>query len=219
MNRRVTKELPKITSILEETLRQWYVENKPDAEKGQAIIDADLGHFMYQGSPYLQTIQWQEEEWRTHKERSEEERHRKRQEERNASTAANAPFGHNAYSKLPGKASSAAPTSAAAAPTSTRPRSASTLRSESNLRSGSNAQSGGSHPSGNGNNVPRSGSNLRFGGRGPLGDVSSSRQNASRPLAPPKHGTGAVPVGAVDPSKKAAGGRCYRPASAPRTRF
>jgi hypothetical protein len=30
MNRRVTKELPKIASILEETLRQWYIENKPD---------------------------------------------------------------------------------------------------------------------------------------------------------------------------------------------
>ncbi|KAL3796041.1 hypothetical protein ACHAW5_007638 [Stephanodiscus triporus] len=106
MNRRVTKELPKITSILEDTLRQWYIENKPDGGGGQ------------------------EEEWRTRKERSEEERHRKRQEERNASL----------------------------------PRSASTLR-------------------GDGNDVPRSGSNLRFGGRGPLGDVSSSRQNASRPPA------------------------------------
>ena len=219
MNRRVTKELPKITSILEETLRQWYVENKPDAEEGQAMVESDLGHFMYQGSPYLQTIQWQEEEWRTRKERSEEERHRKRQEDRNASSAANAPFGQNAYAKLSGKTNLAVATSAAAAPTSTRPRSASTLRSESNLRSGSNAQSGGSHPSDNGNNAPRSGSNLRFGGRGPLGDVSSSRQNASRPPAPPKHGAGVAPVGGADRSKKAAGGRGYRPASAPRMRL
>ena len=183
------------------------------------MVESDLGHFMYQGSPYLQTIQWQEEEWRTRKERCEEERHRKRQEDRNATSAANAPFGHNAYAKLPGKSNLTVATSAAAASTSTRPRSASTLRSISNLRSGSNAQSGGSHPSDNGNNAPRSGSNLRFGGRGPLGDVSSSRQNASRPPAPQKHGAGAAPVGGADRSKKAAGGRGYLPASAPRMRL
>ncbi|KAL3780112.1 hypothetical protein ACHAW5_005750, partial [Stephanodiscus triporus] len=75
-------ELPKITSILEETLRQWYIENNPDGGGGQAMVNSDLGHSMYQGSPYLQTIQWQEEEWRTRKERSEEERHRERREER-----------------------------------------------------------------------------------------------------------------------------------------
>jgi hypothetical protein len=161
---------------------------------------------MYQGSPYMQTIQWQEEEWRTRKERSEEERHRKRQEERNASSSANAPYGHNAYAKLPGKkwknpsleTNSAVATSAA--PTGVRPRSASTLR-------------------GDGNDVPRSGSNLRFGGRGPLGDVSSSRQNASRPPVPPKHSAGAETEGGVDRAKKAAGGRGYRPASAPRMRL
>jgi hypothetical protein len=51
---------------------------------GQAMVDSDLGYFVYQGLPYMQTIQWQEEEWRTRKERSEEERHRKRQEECNA---------------------------------------------------------------------------------------------------------------------------------------
>ena len=67
------------------------------------MVDSDLGYFVYQGSPYMQTIQWQEEEWRTRKERSEEERHRKRQEECNASLSANAPYGHNAYAKLPGK--------------------------------------------------------------------------------------------------------------------
>ena len=212
MNRRVTKELPKITFILEETLRQWYAENKPDAKDGQPMADSDIGHFMYQGSPYLQTIQWQEEDWRTRKERSEEERHRKRIEERNASS--NVPFGHIAYAKLPGKN---AEITSAAAPTSTRPRSASTLRSDA--RSGSNAQSGGSHPGGNGNSVPRSGSNLRFGGRGPLGDVSSSRQNSSRPPAPPKLGPGTVAVGGVDRAKKAAGGQGYRPVSAPRMRL
>ncbi|KAL3815336.1 hypothetical protein ACHAXA_002120 [Cyclostephanos tholiformis] len=209
MSRRVTKELPKITSILEETLRQWYVENKPEMKDGQAMADSDLGHFMYQGSPYLQTIRWQEEEWRTRKERSDEERHRKRLEERNASL--NVPFGHNAYVKLPGKKSD---TSSGAAPTSIRPQSALTLRSEST--SDSNAKSEKSRPGGNGNNVLRSGSNLRFGGRGPLGDVSSSRQNSSRPPAPPKLGSGA---GAVDRVRKTASGQGYRPASAPRMRL
>lgn len=53
MNRCVTKELPKITSILEKKLRQLYAENKPmDAEEEGEMSDPDLGHFMYQGSPY-----------------------------------------------------------------------------------------------------------------------------------------------------------------------
>ncbi len=47
MNCRITKEHPKIMSILEEMLRQWYVKNKPDAEEGQAMFDSNLGHFMY----------------------------------------------------------------------------------------------------------------------------------------------------------------------------
>jgi hypothetical protein len=55
------------------------------------MVDSDLGYFVYQGSPYMQTIQWQEEDWRTRNERSEKERHRKRQEECNASLSANAP--------------------------------------------------------------------------------------------------------------------------------
>eukprot|EP00584_Thalassiosira_punctigera_P018790 CAMPEP_0172561768 /NCGR_PEP_ID=MMETSP1067-20121228/94184_1 /TAXON_ID=265564 ORGANISM="Thalassiosira punctigera, Strain Tpunct2005C2" /NCGR_SAMPLE_ID=MMETSP1067 /ASSEMBLY_ACC=CAM_ASM_000444 /LENGTH=1353 /DNA_ID=CAMNT_0013351877 /DNA_START=72 /DNA_END=4134 /DNA_ORIENTATION=- len=105
MNRRVRKELPRITSNLEKALWQWYEENKPYTanEEEEAALDPDLGHFMYQGSPYLGVIQCQEEEWRTRKERGEQERQRKRQEERVASSSANAAFGHTAYSKLPGK--------------------------------------------------------------------------------------------------------------------
>eukprot|EP00571_Detonula_confervacea_P000368 CAMPEP_0172331892 /NCGR_PEP_ID=MMETSP1058-20130122/62157_1 /TAXON_ID=83371 /ORGANISM="Detonula confervacea, Strain CCMP 353" /LENGTH=1307 /DNA_ID=CAMNT_0013049169 /DNA_START=63 /DNA_END=3986 /DNA_ORIENTATION=+ len=227
MGRRVAKELPKITSILEKSLRQWYAKNKPvDAEEEGEMMDQDLGHFMYQGSPYLMTIQYQEEEWRTRKENSEHERHRKREEERSAASSANAAFGYTSYKKLPGKkwnpSTNADHTGAATnnAAGSSRPRSASTLRSGSNMRSGPAMRSGGSHPTGTSNNSTRSGSNMRLGGRGPLGDVSSSRQNTSRPPSRPRGGAAPGPGGAgVDRGKKVASGRGYRPASAPRMRL
>lgn len=198
MSRRVNKELPKITFHLEKTLRQWYAENKPDEEGGGH--HPDIGHFMYDGTPYLHTIQCQEEEWRTRKERGEQERQRKRQEERTAASSANAAFGYSAYTKLPGKKWNSSTnannnTGAATTATSSRPRSASNMR------------------------VGRSGSNMRSGGRGPLGDVSSSRQNTSRPPSRPRGG-GAGGAG-VDRGKKTAArtGRGYRPASAPRMRL
>mmetsp|Transcript_32389 Transcript_32389/g.62017 ORF Transcript_32389/g.62017 Transcript_32389/m.62017 type:complete len:1176 (-) Transcript_32389:250-3777(-) len=98
MSRRVKKELPKITHVLERTLTAWYEDNRPpDAEESD---DPDSGHFMYQNAPYLHTMQMQEEDWRKRKERGEQERQRKRQEERAASS--NAAFG-STYSKLPGK--------------------------------------------------------------------------------------------------------------------
>ena len=212
MNRHVTKELPKITSILEKTLRQWYVENKPntDGEEGQ-VEDPDLGHFMYQGSPYLKTMQYQEEEWRTRKERAEEERQRKKLDERAAASSASAAFGYTTYTKLPGKKSSYV----AGGASSTRPRSASNVRSGSNMRSGGSSRPASSSSTASGGN--RSGSNMRFGGRGPLGDVSS-KQNTSRPPSRPR-GPGAGAGG--DRGKKVvAGGRGgYRPASAPRMRM
>ena len=218
MNRRVTKELPKITFMLEETLRQWYVDNKPrDTADGrqqhqQAMVhdSSDLGHFMYQGSPYLQTMQWQEEEWRTRKERSDEERHRKKQEERDASLSS---FGH--VTKLPGKKWNPLTDTNAISVTSTsssaRPRSASNLRA---------AGSGGSHTSGVSSSSSsihqRSVSNPRFGGRGPpLGDVSSTQNSSTRPTGGQKHGAG----GGTDRPKTAAGGRGFRPPSAPRQRL
>lgn len=215
MTRRVTKELPKITSILEDALRQWYAENKPNNEES----DSDMGHFMYNGSPYLQTMHWQEEEWQTRKERNEEERQRKRQEEREASSS-NAAFG-TSYMKLPGKkwnplvdSQSTTVGSAATAVASSRPRSASTIRP------GSNMQSEGHHPSSrsNNNHMQRSGSNMRFGGgggRGPLGEVSNTRQNTStRPPSRPRVGAG---EGGVQ-VKKTAGTKGFRPSSAPRMR-
>ena len=216
MNRRVNS-LHKITSMLEKTLRQWYAENKPREEgDGQSVpVDPDLGHFMYQGRPYLQTIQEQDEEWRTRKERAEDERQRKRQEDQTAASTASAAFGYNTnYPKLPGKKG--------AWGAEGRPRSASNLRpgsSSSSARSGSNLRSGGgprptsssSTTTGGGN---RSGSNMRFGGRGPLGDVSS-KHNSSRPPSRPRGGAG----GDGDRGKKVSGGRGYRPASAPRVRM
>ncbi|KAL9186412.1 hypothetical protein ACHAXT_005650 [Thalassiosira profunda] len=208
MNRRVMKELPKLTAMLERTLKKWYAENKPqgasEAEDGQ-IVDPDLGHFMYQGAPYLQTMESQEEEWRTRKVRAEQERQAKREEE-HAARSASAAFGYNStYTKLPGKKSSWSAGS--------RPRSASTARSGSNMR-------GGSHPSRPGSsNAPRSGSNLRFGGRGPLGDVSSSKQHNARPPSRPR----GAPKGGADRGTKTAssgyGSASYRPASAPRMRM
>jgi len=203
MSRRVTKELPKITGILEKTLRQWYVENKPNKEKEEVqVVDPDLGHFMYQGIPYLQTMKHQDEEWRTRKERAEEERQRKREEERAASSAANRAFGYtNTYTKLPGKKTSY----------NSRPRSASNVRSGSSTsaRSGSNLRSGGARPTSSSSTRSE-----RFGGRGPLGDVSSSKQNTSRPPSRPRGG------GDHQGGKKVvAGGRGYRPASAPRMRL
>lgn len=212
MSRRVTKELPKITSILEETLRQWYVENKPS----EGSSDREDGHFMYNGSPYLRTMHWQEEDWRTRKERNDEERHRKRQEERDASSSGNSAFG-TTYMKLPGRkwnpsidTNTAA--DAAADPASSRPRSASTARSAANL------QPGGSHPSdrSNNNSMQRSGSNLRLGGRGPLGEVSNRQNTSTRPPSRPR-GTGEA--GPIQVIKKTSGGHGFRPSSAPRTRL
>jgi protein regulator of cytokinesis 1 len=214
MSRRVMKELPKITSILEETLRQWYAENK----SSDGVSDPDMGHFMYNGSPYLQTMHLQEEEWRTRKERNDEERQRKRQEERDASSS-NAAFG-TTYMKLPGKkwnplteTQSTAVGSAAAAAASSRPRSASTARS------GPNIQSEGPHLTSrsNNSNMQRSGSTLRLGGgRGPLGEVSNTRPNASS--RPPSRPRGAGEGGIVQ-GKKMAGTQGFRPSSAPRTRL
>jgi len=224
MNRRVTKELPKITSMLERTLKQWYAENKPHEEEGQ-VVNPELGHFMYQGKPYLQIIQCQEEDWRTRKERDEQERQCKRQEERAASSSASAAFGYTTYKTLPGKKWNPSVnnnTDTGATSAGARPRSASNMRSKSNIRSGSAMRSGGSHPSTSGNPSSRSGSNMRFGGRGPLGDVSSSRQNAPRPPSRPQGGpAGGVGASGVDRGKKAptGAGRGYRPASAPRMRL
>ena len=222
MNRRVTKELPKITSMLEETLRRWYEDNKPsdysveDARQQhqqQAMVhdSSDLGHFLYQGSPYLRTMQWQEEEWRTRKERSDEERHRKKQEERDASLSS---FGH-AVTKLPGKKWNPVTDTNAISVTSTsssaRPRSASNLRA---------AGSGGSHTSGVSSSSSsihqRSASNPRLGGRGPpLGDVSSTQNSSTRPIGGPKHGA----AGGNTDRPKTAAGRGFRPPSAPRQRL
>ncbi|KAL7461499.1 hypothetical protein ACHAXS_004049 [Conticribra weissflogii] len=128
MSRRVKKELPKITHILEKTLTEWYEDNRPHSEE---IDDPDLGHFMYQNAPYLHTMQIQEEDWRKRKERGEQERQRKRQEERAAST--NAVFG-STYSKLPGKkwhpSAAGPPKSKPSGPSGgdPRPRSASNVR-------------------------------------------------------------------------------------------
>lgn len=202
MNRRVTKELPKITHMLEETLQRWYVENK---DEQQAMQNVDLGHFMYQGSPYLHTMQWQEEEWRTRKERCDEERNRKKQENRDASLSS---FGH--VTKHPGKKwNPVSETPTISVPTvtttSTRPRSASNLRA---------AGSGGSHPSRS--DIQRSTSNPRLGGhRGPLGDVSSTRNAPLKLPTQPKYGS----MGTDRPKTAAGGGRVYRPPSAPRQRL
>jgi protein regulator of cytokinesis 1 len=215
MSRRVTKELPKITSVLEETLRMWYAENKPS----DFVSDPDIGHFMYNDTPYLRRMHWQEEEWRTRKERNDEERQRKRQEERDASSSSNAAFG-TTYMKLPGKKwnpsveSHGTAGGSAAAAASSRPRSASTARS------GSNIQSEGFHPpSRSNNNMQRSGSNTRTGGggsRGPLGELSNTRQNTSS--RPPSRPRGAGEGGIVQ-GKKPAGNQGFRPSSAPRMRL
>eukprot|EP00970_Alexandrium_tamarense_P017593 scaffold10193_cov153-Alexandrium_tamarense.AAC.1 len=100
MGRRVQKELPKITHMLEKTLTEWYHDNRPVSTEDGEEIDPELGHFMYQNTPYLETMYNQEHEWKTRKERGEQERQRKRQEERSA-TSSNA-FG-TSYSKLPGR--------------------------------------------------------------------------------------------------------------------
>jgi protein regulator of cytokinesis 1 len=212
MTRRVTKELPKITSILEKTLRQWYVENRPkqsnteDEERqdeagavsSSSSLDPDLGHFMYQGTPYLQTMQCQEEEWRSRKERDEQERQRKRQEERSAASSKSAAFGYSTYAKLPGKKSAWNPPPSNAN-NNTRPRSASTLRSA------------------RGSNDTTRSNPTRFGGRGPLGDVSSSKQNTSS--RPPSRPRGGGARGGGSGKAAAGGGGGYRPASAPRMRL
>lgn len=214
MNRRVKKELPRITANLEKVLRQWYEENKPctvnNNEEEESALDSDLGHFMYQGSPYLKTIQSQEEEWRSRKERGEQERQRKRQEERAGFSAANNAFGYTTYKKLPGKKWNPSVQGAGA-----RPHSASNLRSGSNMRSGSNIRSGGSRPATSGGNPPRAGSNMRFGGRGPLGDASG-RQNASRPPSRPRGGAGGAGGGFAEKARKKTSSRH---ASAPRMRL
>ena len=206
MQNRVNKELPKITAKLEKALRQWYSENKPSAET--EVADPNLGHFMYQDTPYLKTMRTQDEEWRTRKERGEQERLRKREEERDAASSANAAFGYSTnYKKLPGKKwnpSTEANSQAGGAGKGSRPRSASNMRSGSNMR-------GGPSRSASSASSNRSGSNMRFGGRGPLGDVSGSRGNTSRPPSRPRAG--------VDRGKKAPSAAGYRPASAPRMRL
>ena len=128
MSRRVQKELPKITQMLENTLIEWYEDNRPAGSEER--LDSDLGHFMYQNAPYLKTIETQEDDWKRRKERGEQERQRKRQEERTASTGS--AFG-SSYAKLPGKkwhpSMAGPPKSKPSGPSgSDRPRSASNVR-------------------------------------------------------------------------------------------
>jgi protein regulator of cytokinesis 1 len=150
MDRRVRNELPRITNHLEKTLHKWYQDNQPTEEQG----DPTLGHFLYHGKPYLETMHTQEHDWKMRKELEEQERHRKRDEERKSKQNS---FG-SSFSKLPGQKWK--PSIGSTATSST----AGSRNADSRPRSGSNA---------------RSASNPR-GGR-PLADVSSSRGNVPRP--------------------------------------
>lgn len=208
MGRRVQKELPKITHMLEKTLTEWYHDNRPVSTEDGEEIDPELGHFMYQNTPYLETMYNQEHEWKTRKERGEQERQRKRQEERSA-TSSNA-FG-TSYSKLPGRKWNPSMGSTTSAVSSSshvvsaavkkpqfgaeRPRSASNARAMSNSREGGR---GGRAP-------PR-----------PLADVSSLRQNVPRASSRSRNGQEKPSGVSAAGNNRDAG---YRATSAPRPRF
>ncbi|KAL7484906.1 hypothetical protein ACHAW6_010525 [Cyclotella cf. meneghiniana] len=162
MTRRVQKELPRITSMLEKALLEWYHDNRLCCTEDQQS-DPNFGHFLYQGAPYLETMHNQEHDWKIRKEVEEQERHRKRDEER--STKHNNAFG-STYTKLPGRKwnpsiGSTSSSTIGKKSDELRPRSASNTRAASNPRGG----------------PPR-----------PLADVSGSRGNVPRAASRSRNG-------------------------------
>ncbi|KAL7507172.1 hypothetical protein ACHAXN_004409 [Cyclotella atomus] len=191
MHRRVKNELPRITAHLEKTLQAWYHDNRPSTEE-EREADPTLGHFIYQGAPYLETMHTQEHDWRMRKEIEEQDRKNKRDEERKAK-------GNNfgsSFTKLPGQkykpsigSTNSSSTSGSRAADS-RPRSASNVRAASNTRGGPRA------------GPPR-----------PLADVSGSRGNVPRPPSRSRQGGDKSLVGRINNNSG------YRATSAPRQRF
>ena len=188
MTKRVN-QLPRLTNELEKILQKWYQENKPSSTEEQET-NPTLGHFLYNGTPYLETMHTQEHDWKMHKELEEQERHRKRDEERKSKQNS---FG-SSYAKLPGQKykpsiGSTSSSTAASKRADSRPRSASNVRAASNPRG---AQRTGAPPR-------------------PLADVSGSKGNVPRPPSrsrqadKPLSGRNNIPG--------------YRPVSAPRQRF
>ncbi|KAL3798050.1 hypothetical protein HJC23_012341 [Cyclotella cryptica] len=169
MTRRVQKELPRITSMLEKALVEWYHNNRPSSTEDQQS-NPTLGHFLYQGVPYLETMHNQEQDWKMRKEQEEQERHRKRDEER--STKQNNAFG-STYTKLPGRKwnpsiGSTSSSTIGKKSDDLRPRSASNARAASNPRGG----------------PPR-----------PLADVSGSRANVPRATSRSRNGDKPIAAG------------------------
>ena len=188
MTKRVN-QLPRLTNDLEKILQKWYQENKPSSTEEQEA-NPTLGHFLYNGTPYLETMHTQEHDWKMHKELEEQERHRKRDEERKSKQNT---FG-SSYAKLPGQKykpslGSTSSSTAASKRAASRPRSASNVRATSNSRGG-----------------PRTGAPPR-----PLADVSGSKGNVPRP--PSRSRQADKPISGRNNIPG------YRPVSAPRQRF
>lgn len=190
MHRRVKNELPRITNHLEKTLQKWYNDNKPASEE-QREADPTLGHFLYQGAPYLETIHTQEHDWKMRKEIEEQDRKNKRDEERKSKHNT---FG-SSYSKLPGQKYKPSIGSTTSSSTAGSRRAESRPRSASNVRAASNPRGG-----------PRAGPSRA------LADVSGSRGNVPRPPSRSRQG-----IDKPAASRNNIPG--HRTASAPRQRF
>lgn len=160
MHRRVKNELPRITNHLEKILQKWYQDNRPSSTEEQEA-DPTLGHFLYQGAPYLETMHTQEHDWRMRKELEEQERQRKRDERKSKQNS----FG-SSFSKLPGQKWK--PSIGSTTTSSTT----GSYRADTRPRSASNA---------------RAYFNQTELGR-PLADISGSRDNAPRPPSRTRHG-------------------------------
>jgi protein regulator of cytokinesis 1 len=67
MSKRIKKDLPRYTELIEKKLKEWQ--------------DMNGDSFLYKGRPYLEIIRSQEEEWRQYKDNETQQKLRKKQEE------------------------------------------------------------------------------------------------------------------------------------------
>mmetsp|Transcript_38429 Transcript_38429/g.57590 ORF Transcript_38429/g.57590 Transcript_38429/m.57590 type:complete len:658 (-) Transcript_38429:662-2635(-) len=86
MSRRIKRDLPKYTEILERKLREWQTTHTEE--------------FMYKGEPYLDVMKQQEEEWRRYKDNETQRNLRRKQEEKSLE---NRNSNDTHYKPLPGK--------------------------------------------------------------------------------------------------------------------
>ena len=93
MSRRIKKDLPKYTELLQKKLREW--------------VNTHGEPFFFKGEPYADVIQKQEEEWQQYKDNQTKRKLKKKQEEKTTKHGS----GGGKFQPLPGKKKVGAPSS------------------------------------------------------------------------------------------------------------